>query len=251
MGEDIGRRGRGALSEGVASSTRPRTTWDQEAVPELRGAVYREDGPAVVGALRGRGLEKVLQIAGDGLLVTLPARVSEARQPAATCAALLRERSNPGDEELADELEAAMGSRPATMLRPLAVDLEELSSMLEGDALRGGGWLDLESGETWPSGTEEVWGEEFGDEEDLNEARSERWLWVECLGSGDGYQRHGGLHRKCVRPSPPGHAAGGDRRPRRVPPLQGGAGSLAGRARALASLLRRAEPGARTGLAGR
>jgi hypothetical protein len=111
MGEDIGRRGRGALSEGVASSARPRTNWDREAVAELRGAVHRGDGPAVVGALRERGLEEVLQMAGDGLLVTLSGRVSEAREPAARCAALLRERSNPGDAELADELEAALGSR--------------------------------------------------------------------------------------------------------------------------------------------
>jgi hypothetical protein len=187
MGEDIGRRGRGALSEGVASSARSRTNWDREAVAELRGAVYRGDGPAVADALRGRGLEEVLQLAGDGLLVTLSGRVSEAREPAARCAALLRERSNAGDEELADELEAALGSRPAPMLRPLAVDLEELSPMLEADPLRGGGRIDLKSGETWPSETEEAWGEEFGDEEDLNEAGSERWLWVECLGSRDGY----------------------------------------------------------------
>jgi hypothetical protein len=140
-----------------------------------------------VGALRGRRLEGVLQIAGDGLLVALSGGVPAARQPAARCAALLRERSNPGDGELADELEAALGSRPAPMLRPLAVDLEELSSMLEGDSFRGGGRIDLQSGETWPSETEEVWGEEFGHKEDLAEAGSERWLWVECIGSRDGY----------------------------------------------------------------
>jgi hypothetical protein len=188
MGEDIGRPGRGALSEGVAGSARPRTSWDREAVAELRGAVYRGDGQAVVDALRERGLEDVLQMAGDGLLVALSKGVSEVREPAARCAALLRERSDSGDEELADQLEAALGFRPAPMLRPLAVDLEELSSMLEGDPLRGGGRIDLESGETWPSGTEEVSGEEFGDEEDLDDAGSERWLWVECLGSRDGYR---------------------------------------------------------------
>ena len=187
MGEDIGRRGRGVLSEGGAGSARPRTSWDREAVAELRGAVYRRDGQAVLDTLRGLGLEDVLQMAGDGLLVALAKAVLEAREPAASCAALLRKRSNSGDEELADQLEVALGSRPDPMLRPLAVDLEDLSSMLEGDLLRGGGRIDLESGETWPSGTEEVWGEEFSDEEDLDEAGSERWLWVECLGSRDGY----------------------------------------------------------------
>ena len=175
------------MSEGVAGSARLRTSWDREALAELRSAVYRGDGQAVVDALRGRGLEDVLQLAGDGLLIALSEGASEAREPAARCAPLLRERSDPGDEELADQLEAALGFRPDPMLRLLAVDLEELSSMLEGDPLRGGGRIDLESGETWPSGTEEVWGEEFGDEEDVDEAGRERWLWVECLGSRDGY----------------------------------------------------------------
>lgn len=188
MGEDIGGSGRGALSEGVVGSARERTGWNREAVAELRGAVYRGDGQAVVDALVGRGLEDVLQMAGDGLLVALSRGVPGARERATTCAALLRERSIPGDEELADQIEAALGSRPAPMLRPLAVDLEELSSMLEGDPLRGGGRIDLESGETWPLGTEEVRREEFGDEEDLDEAGNERWLRVECFGSGDGYR---------------------------------------------------------------
>jgi hypothetical protein len=161
--------------------------WDRDAAARLRGAVYRGDGLAVVDALRGRGLEDVLQMAGDGLLIAVSDGVSEAREPAAWCATLLRERSNSGDEELADQLEATLGSRPAQMLRPLAVDLGELSSMLEGDPARGGGRIDLDSGETWPPETEEVWGEELGDDEDLDGAGSERWLWVECLGSRDGY----------------------------------------------------------------
>jgi len=40
---------------------------------------------------------------------------------------------------------------------------------------------------TWPRETEEVWAEELGDGDDLEGAGSERWLWVECLGSRDGY----------------------------------------------------------------
>lgn len=80
MGEDVGRRGRGALSEAAASSARSRTGWDREAVTELRGAAYRRDGQAVVEALRGRSLEDVLQMAGDGLLAALTQRVGEARE---------------------------------------------------------------------------------------------------------------------------------------------------------------------------
>jgi hypothetical protein len=185
MGEDVSR---GALSEEVAGSALPRTNWDRGTVAELRGAVYRGDGQAVVHSLRGRRLEDVLQMAGDGLLAALSKGVSEAREPTVRCAALLRERSDSGDDELADQLEAALGFRPAPLLRPLAVDLDELSSMLEGDPLRGGGRIDLESGETWPSGTEEVSDEGFGDEDDLDDAGNQRWLWVECLGSRGGYR---------------------------------------------------------------
>ncbi len=148
--------------------------------------MYRGDHRAVVDAIGERQLGDVLQMAGDGLLAAVSDGVADARGPAARCAALLRERSNPGDEELADQLEAMLFSRPAPMLRPLAVDLGDLSAMLEGDPVRGSGRIDLESGETCPPETEDVWAEELGDE-DLEGVGSERWLWVECLGSRDGY----------------------------------------------------------------
>jgi hypothetical protein len=123
-------------------------------------------------------------MAGDGLLASLAQDVPEAPELAARCAKVLRGRWSDGDEELADQLEAALGRRPSPMLRPVPVDLDELSAMLEGDPSVGGGRLDLETGETWPWGTEDEWGEEHGDDENLDE---DRWLWVECLGSRDGY----------------------------------------------------------------
>jgi hypothetical protein len=158
--------------------------WDREAVAELRGAVYRGEGEAVVEAVRRRPLQDVLQMAGDGLLTALTQRVGKAPELAEKCVRLLRDRLNVGDEELADQLEAALGTRPAPMLRPLPINLDELSSMLEGDPLHGGGRIDLETGEMWPSGTEDVLREEHGDV-DLDE---DRWLWVESLGSRDGYR---------------------------------------------------------------
>ncbi|MFE5703850.1 hypothetical protein [Rhodococcus koreensis] len=42
-----------------------------------------------------------------------------------------------GDDELTDQIDAALGVAAAPMLRPLAVDLDELTSMLEGDAVHG------------------------------------------------------------------------------------------------------------------
>ena len=116
--------------------------WDRDALAQLRGAVYRGDGPAVVAALRDRALEEVLQLAGDGLLAAQG--VEEAAALASACVARLRERDLPGDEELADALEGR-----ASDLRLLAVDLDELTTVLEGDSLQGGGRIDLRSGEIW------------------------------------------------------------------------------------------------------
>ncbi len=99
------------------------------------------------------------------------------------CAAALHDRGFEGDEELAAEIESALGSRPAPLLKAIAVDVEELSEVLEGDpALNQGGRLDLETGEVWALG---VAGEVDDDEQ---EEDPDRWLNVECLGSGEGYR---------------------------------------------------------------
>jgi hypothetical protein len=68
-------------------------SWGREAVAELRGAVYRAEGQAVLHALRGRPLEPLLQMAGDGLLAAMAQGTAGAVQAAARCAELLRERS--------------------------------------------------------------------------------------------------------------------------------------------------------------
>ena len=115
--------------------------WDKAAVQELRGAVYRGEGQAVLAALRERPLESVLQLAGDGLLVALPQQTGGARELAGACLDALRERMAEGDEELAEELAAALGGA-VLMRRPVPVDLDELSSGLERDPLDGGGRLD-------------------------------------------------------------------------------------------------------------
>jgi hypothetical protein len=112
--------------------------WDPDAFQTLRGAVYRGDGAAVVDVVRGRLTDDVLQLAGDGLLNAVEKDVDGATEPAAQCASALRERDWWGDEELADQLDAALGRRATPMLRPLPVDLEELASLMEGDPLYSG-----------------------------------------------------------------------------------------------------------------
>ena len=62
----------------------------------------------------------------------------------------LRERGWDGDDELADQLGALLGTSPTPLLRPLPVDLEELAGVLEGDPMFGGGRVDLLTGQVWP-----------------------------------------------------------------------------------------------------
>jgi len=154
--------------------------WDVEAVTALHMGVHNADG-SVVGVVRGRLTEQVLQLAGDGLLDALAKDVEGAVDLAAQCAAALRERCWDGDEDLADQLQAALGSGATPLLRSVPVDLEELASLLEGDPLCGGGRIDLRYGMCWPHSVE--YGEDDEDEND-----EDRWLHVPRLGSREGYR---------------------------------------------------------------
>jgi hypothetical protein len=74
------------------------------------------------------------------------------------------------------------------MLRPLAVDLELLSEILEGDPMTTGGAVDLRTGEVWPRGTIE-YADEGGDDIGAPDFEDgERFLWVHGEGSRDGYR---------------------------------------------------------------
>lgn len=158
--------------------------WDKGHVQELRGACYRRDANGIVEALRGRPINDVLQMAGDGLLVALDQHAPEAAELAAECETALRTRDWQGDEELADQLSAALGHGPTPMLRPLKIDLEEVAELLEGDPTEGGGWIDLDTGVGWP---ESIDFEEAGlCDDDLDDP--DRWLQVPGEGSHHGYR---------------------------------------------------------------
>lgn len=162
---------------------------DRDWMTQLRGAVYRRDGTAVV-ALVGDVTRPtgVWQLLGEGLAAALTHRVDGASQAAADCVVALRERGWVGDVELADQLDAFAGVGPTPMLRPLPVDLEQLSGILEGDPMTTGGALDLRTGEVWPRGTIE-YVNEGGDDIDAPDFEDdERFLWVHGEGSHDGYQ---------------------------------------------------------------
>lgn len=157
---------------------------------DLRGAVYRGDGPAVVTLLADPDRWPVhgLQLAGDGLLVALAGSVAGAAPLARRCVEELRGRGWEGDDALAEALSAGLGGAPTPLLRPLPIDLEELASTLEGDPADGGGRIDLRTGEVWRELALDELDEEDGDEDDGDDGDEQRWLWVESQGSRPGYR---------------------------------------------------------------
>lgn len=160
---------------------------EREGLTRLRSLVYQGDGPGLVTVLSDEPWPAdSLQLIGDGLLAAVSAGVDGAAEPARRCVDMLGERSWEGDSELAVALASALGDVPTPMLRPLPVDLEELAMILEGDPVHGGGRIDLRTGEVWPQSAIE-YAEEVG-EIDEDDDDPERWLWVHCEGSRDGYR---------------------------------------------------------------
>src|SRR5256885_2872863 len=110
-------------------------------------------------------------------LAALAHHVDEAPDLAVECAGRLRQRGWEGDDDLADQLDAACGVAPVPMLRPLPVDLEELAILLEGDDFGSGGRIDRRTGDIWSEAAIE-YAEEEGEELDLDD--DDRWLWGDC-----------------------------------------------------------------------
>jgi hypothetical protein len=155
---------------------------------ELRAAVYRADGQAVVHLLSGVGAdENSLQLVGDGLIAALLQRVDGARELAGDLIVRLGRRGWDGDDQLAEQLNALLGSGPPPTLQIVPVDLEELASILEGDPLTAGGRIDIKTGEVWPQAAIE-YALESGEEAEDDRDDPERWLLVVGEGSHEGYR---------------------------------------------------------------
>ncbi len=156
---------------------------------ELRGAVYRGDVATIVAILRKYPPADWLQLGGDGLLLALDQDSPGAVETARAWVDELRERDWDGDHELADQLAARLGIGAAPLLRPLPVDLDALSGVLEGDPREGGGAIDLRTGEVWPQFVLDD-GLEFSDEDDEDDEDDDEdlWLEVETQGSRSGYR---------------------------------------------------------------
>lgn len=161
---------------------------DHEALTQLRALIVRGEHPGLVAALSDSPWPAdSLQLIGDGVLAAVREGADGADDLARQCIAALDERQWTGDRELAEALNAALGAGPTPMLRPLPVDLEEVSEILEGDPVNGGGRIDLRTGEVWPQSAIE-YGREVGEFDEATDDDPERWLWVHCEGSHDGYR---------------------------------------------------------------
>ncbi|MEU6974048.1 UPF0158 family protein [Kitasatospora aureofaciens] len=156
-------------------------TWNEESLRRLRMARHAADGTALVALLSGQPLAEVVQQVGDAVGGAVTARVPGAADLAERCIAALGKRDWEGDAELARQLAVALGRGPVPPLRPLPVDLEELSGLLEGDPVFGGGRIDLATGDCWPQLVD-------SDERAEDDEDPERWLPVWCEGSRDGYR---------------------------------------------------------------
>ena len=159
---------------------------DQSPLGDLRGTVARGDGAGALAAIGQLELSDVAQLAGEGLLVSLAQGVPNAPDQAQRCITTLRERGWEGDDHLAAQLAAATGETPPLELRPVPVELDELSWILEGDGSSGDGRVDLLTGEVWPEAAidyAEETGQGLPDPDD-----ADRWLFVSCEGSREGYR---------------------------------------------------------------
>lgn len=163
----------------------PLRDWDKDSWNELRGAVARGDARAVVELLIRHDPLDAAHLAGDGLLVALEQRSESAYVLARRLAADLRERYWPGDDVLADQLDAARGVIPPPDLTPVQVDLDDVAMHLEGDHLDGDTWrLDVETGRLWPDDPEGLIGEPPPDHWD----DPDRWVELTSLGSRQGWE---------------------------------------------------------------
>ena len=161
---------------------------EQDRRAQLRFLLAQGDSERVLDGLADDWPADALQLAGDGLLHAVIGGTSRASDLARRCATELRSREWDGDAELADLLEATLGIGTATPLRPIAVDLEELAMVLEGDPVHSGGRIDLRTGEVWPAEAIE-YAQDTGElDADDDDEEDDRWLSVRCQGSRDGYR---------------------------------------------------------------
>ncbi len=167
-------------------------TWPGRAqVPALdltavRSAIARADADGFLAAVTGREIEEALQQVGAGIPMALDQRRGQAEPVALSVISRLTGRRGPGDTVLAEDLLAALRREPLAG-SVLAVDLEMLSAVLEGDPhLSTGGYLDVCTGQVYTD--EDTDPAVVGQDAAIDiEVDPDRWLRLEPTGSREGW----------------------------------------------------------------
>ena len=149
----------------------------------LRSATYRASGAEVIAALQGADIRPHLQLAGDGVITAQHQGIEKAPQIAERFATELRARDWDGDQELANELDAAIGLGEPTPLADLPTSLDELAELLD-DGQGEGGAIHLPDGAVWPNVAIE-YNAESGDDDESDDI--DAWLPVHSAGSRAAY----------------------------------------------------------------
>lgn len=163
-----------------------------DAVAELdiravRIAVAAADAVGFLEALMGREIDDALQQLGPGMVIALGSRRRQAEPVALSLINRLITRSGPGDRVLAEDLLALLRREPPAA-RTAPVDLDELSSLLEGGFGESSTvYVDLLTGD--------VFSGDFTDPALVGEdavvdveAEPDRWVWLERAGSREGWE---------------------------------------------------------------
>jgi len=164
----------------------------QEQVPaldlsDLRAAVATKDAARFLAAVTGRDIDDALQQVGAGVPMALELKRQDAEPVAVLVINRLTSRDGAGDRVLAEDLLAVLRREPR-MGREVPVDLDRLSSELEGDLdLSTGGYIDLRTGEVWDeSATDPMMvGEDVAIDVD---EEPDRWRWFDRAGSREGWR---------------------------------------------------------------
>lgn len=151
----------------------------------IRSAVAAGDAAGFLDALTGREIDDALQQLAPGITMALRARRRETESVALSIVNRLVSRAGPGDRALADDLLALLrDERPVG----IAVDLDELSSLLEGDFAESSTvYVDLLTGDVFSGDLTDpvLVGEDAAIDID---AEPDRWIWLERTGSREGWE---------------------------------------------------------------
>ena len=161
----------------------PPMPWTYEAIQDLRAAARQLDLVTIVDLLLQYDPVEVAHVVAPALLHGVEVGHDPVRRVVSQLIPGLSERGWLGDDELLAEFERASSGEPDE-LRPTPVDLDELSSHLDGPTdIDEGSKLEIATGQLWP--TDPVGMAGIDEPEDFED--SDAFIHVVALGSGPGY----------------------------------------------------------------